>query len=154
MRDFLIMLVFICICALISCFDREKSNAVTENHHQQRQEETQCLNISDEHDKAACKKSIEYIEGVLSETGKKYFKGMLCKKNCSRHQDGYEWAWELGITQEDACYRKSASFSEGCLAGVKDVILELREYLKNEYPEDCENYDTFVDDEVSTIPFL
>jgi hypothetical protein len=77
---------------------------------------------------------------TLSKTGKKYYRGLYCTKDCSGHQSGYEWATKLGVTNEDACdtRNKSKSFTEGCLKGVEDTLDDLRSYFREQYPEDCE----------------
>ena len=117
----------------------EKQEQIEKEKQQQEQKRLQqYLNSPEGQDETARKQSLKG-DVILSKTGKQYYRGMLCTKDCSGHQAGYEWAWDLGVTNEDACDRKSESFKEGCLEGIKDVILDLRQYFKDEYPEDCDN---------------
>lgn len=82
------------------------------------------------------------------------------------YQAGYDWAMELGATNEDACNQKSEDFKKGCLKGIENVMEDLRETLRDEFlenctpedcadddyePEDCDDY--YMDDDRPLYPF-
>ena len=110
--------------------------------------EQQYLNSPEGKDEVARKQSLDG-KIIVSQTGKKYYRGILCSKDCSGLQAGYEWSTKLGVTYEDACENNnnSKSFKEGCLKGVEDTLQELRQYFKEQYPEDyiCQE-DYLIDD--------
>ncbi|WP_256352634.1 hypothetical protein [Pseudomonas sp. PDM31] len=37
-----------------------------------------------------------------------------CTDDCSGHQEGYDWAKEEGVDDEESCSDASQSFNEGC----------------------------------------
>ena len=49
------------------------------------------------------------------------YRGYRCRKDCSGHMAGYEWAKRNQVTDADQCpYRPShPSFHEGCLSYVE-----------------------------------
>ena len=61
-----------------------------------------------------------------------YYKGMPCKKDCSGHKAGYEWAIKHKIISNDACQTKSKSFNEGCSKGRENTLKELKDQTKEE----------------------
>ena len=112
-----------------------------EQYHQQQEQLKQYLNSPKGQDETANMESLNTSEVVTSKTGNKYYRGMQCSSDCSGHIAGYEWALDLGITNDEACDNESFSFEEGYLKGIEDVLLGLREYFKETYPEDYCNDD-------------
>ncbi len=48
------------------------------------------------------------------------FRGYPCRKDCSGHKAGYEWAIKKEIAVREDCGGKSQSFREGCYAWVEE----------------------------------
>ena len=138
------------ICALVLCFiyshysDVKEQKIKEEKIKIEKQAKEKYLNSPEGQDETARKKSYDGSV-VVSQTGKKYYRGMLCSQDCSGHIKGYEWAIELGVTNYDACNSNSASFTEGCERGVDETYENLTSYCHDEV---CDDYcaENYVDD--------
>lgn len=53
---------------------------------------------------------------VFAEFQGLYFRGYLCKTDCSGHAAGFSWAIKSGLTHSSQCGGKSQSFIEGCVS--------------------------------------
>ncbi|CCW28962.1 hypothetical protein ABLA30_22330 [Xenorhabdus nematophila] len=77
-------------------------------------------------DTSAEQRSLFSSSLVISGTGKAYYKGKLCRDDCSSHMADYNYAIENGLTKNNLCEeRTSLTFSEGCESGINDNLAEL-----------------------------
>lgn len=60
--------------------------------------------------------SLAILALLVGVTRAESFKGYECRKDCSGHRAGYEWAKKKGVTEPRQCTGKSQSFVEGCKA--------------------------------------
>ncbi len=77
---------------------------------------------------------------IHSTTGAIYFKGKVCKGDCSGHIAGYKWAEERGISKDEGCTAQSQSFNEGCMQYVSDRVDELggkSDIIEHDRDESC-----------------
>lgn len=77
---------------------------------------------------------------IHSTTGVIYFKGKVCKGDCSGHIAGYKWAEERGISKDEGCTAQSQSFNEGCMQYVSDRVDELggkSDVIEHDRDESC-----------------
>ena len=66
---------------------------------------------------------------IISFTGNRFYRGMLCKDDCSGHIQGWNWAQQNEFDDYGVCDEaKSLSFYEGCMKGVE----EIREFIEEQ----------------------
>jgi hypothetical protein len=115
---FLIVLLGFTIFGIYDCSKRKEEK---EAYRQQQQIWKQ---TPEGQNQSARLESRSYNKIVISATGQIYYNGMKCNKNnCTEQIQGYQFAIDNGITNEDACNRLSTMLQyKGCILGVEDVI--------------------------------
>jgi hypothetical protein len=118
-------LVFTIILILVTSYGIYDYKERAKEHEARKREHQEWLKTSAGQDFQA---KYESFNGkvVRSSTGNLFYRGQICRDDCSGHIAGYDWAMEYGITNRDVCEEAdSLSFSEGCLTAVDDIISEI-----------------------------
>lgn len=125
------MFVMVCInLGLLYISNEQEKKSKIRNTERLRVIEENCNKDNKCLDKRAKRESSKGTKKIIrSKTGNYFFSGVSCSGNCSGHIAGYNWAEEKSYSKpdldEDDCFSKSSSFSEGCDIFLEDYLYDV-----------------------------